>query len=229
MIDIVIYAVIALVLVARLWATLGQRGEDDPQRPNPFARPAPPPDKPKQRDENVIMLPDRNKSSEPPVILPLGAYTASAPPNSLAGGLDQIKLLDPSFDEKGFIQGAKIAFTMIVEDFAKSDLSRIERLLAPNVLYSFQQAIALRKETGEILETVIKEIKDAEVVAAKAKDSTAILTVKFISRQTNIARDAAGQILSGSQDQIEEIHDLWTFSRDAKSADPNWQLVETKS
>lgn len=230
MIDIIVLAIITFVLVARLWSVLGQGGDEGADRPNPFS------DFGRSRngqdahdDENIVILPDRKKSPDQPPPLPLSAYTASAPPNSLAGGIEQIIRLDPSFDEKKFIQGAKIAFSMIVESFAKSDLSQIERFLAPSVLYSFRQAISARQEAGEILETAVKEITEAEVITAGASNSRAFLTVSFTSKQTNVTRNSSGAIISGSPEQAEEIHDVWTFSRDTKSNDPNWQLVETKS
>jgi len=44
--------------------------------------------------------------------------------------LSKIKALDPTFDEKQFLQGARAAFTTIIEDFAKGDLSRSARFWA---------------------------------------------------------------------------------------------------
>lgn len=230
MLDIIVLAIITFVLVARLWSVLGQGGDDSADRPNPFSDfGRSKTDKEAHDDENVMILPDRKKISDQASPLPLSAYTASAPPNSLAGGLEQIARLDPSFDEKKFIQGAKTAFSMIVEDFGKGDLSRVERFIAPSVLYSFRQAIAARQEAGEILETTIKEVTEAEVTAAGTSNGRAFLTVGFTSKQINVTRNSSGEIISGSPGQMEEIHDVWTFSRDTASNDPNWQLVETKS
>jgi len=230
MIDIVVFAIITIVLVARLWSVLGQGGDENGERPNPFSNSGrPKPGQDPDEDENIVILPGHKKTSDQPVMLPLSAYTTSAPPNSLAGGIEQIGRLDSSFDEKKFIQGAKIAFTMIVENFAKGDLAPIERFLAPSVLYSFRQAIAARKDAGEVLETSIKEITEAEVNAAGVNNTRAFLTVSFTSKQINIIRNSAGEILSGTPDHAEDVHDIWIFSRDTHSNDPNWQLVETKS
>ena len=35
------------------------------------------------------------------------------------------------------------------------------------------------------------------------------------------------RIVDGDPNQVTEITDIWTFSRDTKSRDPNWKLVET--
>ena len=35
------------------------------------------------------------------------------------------------------------------------------------------------------------------------------------------------KIISGSPDKIKTIYDTWTFSRDMRSNNPNWLLVNT--
>lgn len=35
------------------------------------------------------------------------------------------------------------------------------------------------------------------------------------------------KIVSGSPDKIKTIYDTWTFSRDMRSTNPNWLLVNT--
>jgi predicted lipid-binding transport protein (Tim44 family) len=60
-------------------------------------------------------------------------------------------------------------------------------------------------------------------------DSVANVTVKIISEQVNVTRDAEGEVVDGDADHISEVTDIWTFARDTKSNDPNWQLVATRS
>lgn len=230
MIDIVIFAVITVVLAARLWSVLGQHGDDSSEKQNPFSifeRKDQPPES--QNDNGSTAFPDRKNVLDQQIALPPRVYSTTAPPNSLAGELEQISRADPSFDEKKFIQGARVAFSMIVEAFAKGDLSGVERFLAPSVLYSFRQALAVRIDAKETLETSINEITEAEVSGATLKDGRAFLTVNFISRQINVTRDSSGKVIAGNPDQVEEIRDVWVFSRNIRSSDPNWQLVETKS
>jgi predicted lipid-binding transport protein (Tim44 family) len=216
--DIVIYAIIAALILARLWTLFGRRNDDEPQRPNPFITPA----SRSQEDENVAPDPTKQRMSQ---LLKL-FQTA---PASLAGGLEQIKMLDPSFDEKQFLQGARAAFTIIVEDFAKGELGRITRLLGPDVLPHFKEAIEARRQAGQTMENKIARIRDVETTAARVEDACAFITVRFVSEQENVLRDAHGTVIGGSEGKLEEITDHWIFSRDTKSTDPNWILAETKS
>lgn len=216
--DIIIYGVIAVVLLVRLWSVLGRRNEEDRQRPNPFATPAPGP-----ADDNAttVVRPQQQRSNAPVPFAPI-----LVAPMSLAGGLEQIKQIDASFDEKQFLQDAKGIFTSIVSAFARGDLSSVKDRLGAAVLPHFAAAINIRKKAGETLENKITRIREAETTAARTESDRAVITVRFVSEQENILRDASGNILSGAAGKSEEIADLWTFGRDSKTG---WQVIETKS
>jgi predicted lipid-binding transport protein (Tim44 family) len=218
--DIIIYALIAVVLLVRLWAVFGRRNDSDRQRPNPFITPAPG----VRDDEDVMVLAERGRKPGAPPLAPLAAA-----PQSLQGTLDAIKQLDPSFDEKQFLQNMRTLFTKIVDAFAKGDLADVKAYLGPVVLSRFAAAIAARKAAGETLSCRIVRIRDAETAAARLEDSRVFITMRIVSEQENILRDTAGEIVSGAAGKVEEITDLWTFARDMKSPNPAWQLVETKS
>ena len=53
------------------------------------------------------------------------------------------------------------------------------------------------------------------------------VTVLIVSEQINVTRDRAGNVTDGDPKTAETVSDLWTFARDTRSRDPNWQLVET--
>lgn len=218
--DIIIYAIVAILIAARLWSVLGQRNSEDRERPNPFV--APPPATPDTTSANPA-------GNQPLAEIPLLLRPMQHAPDSLAGGLAQIKVANPTFDEKQFLQGARTAFSLILGDFAKGDLSESTRLLGPTVLPHFRTAIEARSKAGQTMEHKLIRIREAECIAAKIENDQSTITVHFVSEQESILRDATGQIVEGSERKTEEITDLWTFARDNKSPDPNWILVETKS
>lgn len=218
--DVIIYAIVAILVLARLWSVLGQRGGEDRERPNPFI--APPPAAPDDGRAGV-------SADQSPAEIPLLLRPAQAAPASLAGGLAQIKEADPAFDEKQFLQGARAAFALILGDFAKGDLAESAKLLGPAVLPHFHEAIEARRNAGQTMEHKLAAIREAECVAAKLDGSQAFVTVRFVSQQESTLHDSGGQVVGGSDGKVEEITDRWTFARDTKSPDPNWILVETKS
>jgi predicted lipid-binding transport protein (Tim44 family) len=233
--DIIIFAAIAVFLIFRLRSILGQRQDTDTKRPNPFAIPAPQEKQDKQAakareengDEDVILLPERRPEDKRSI------FMAGAAPQSLAGQLEQIHKLDPSFDEKQFLKGAKVALGMIVENFAKGDLKGVKQFMSPPIAKHFEDAVAARKKRGETLEAEIVRITDADIIRARVDDTRAYLTVEFTSEQVIVAKNAAGEIIDdgagGAPGKPERVNDIWTFARNMKAEDPNWQLVETRS
>jgi predicted lipid-binding transport protein (Tim44 family) len=41
--------------------------------------------------------------------------------------------------------------------------------------------------------------------------------------------DKSDTLIDGDAEAVGEVSDLWTFSRDTRSRDPNWKLVATES
>lgn len=214
-VEIVIFAMIAAFLVYRLRSVLGRRTGEERQRPNPYSPRTGAPD-------NVVPLPGRDRPAPAPV-------TAPGEPLSLAASIDQIGAADPSFDEKQFLQGARAAFPMIVEAFARGDTATLRPLLADDVYDNFARAIRARQSAGETLETHVVRVVDADVAEARMDGRTALLTVRLVSEQTNVLRDRDGAVVDGDPNAPETVEDVWTFARNTRSSDPNWSLVETRT
>lgn len=223
--DIILFAAIAIFLVLRLRSVLGQKNPDEPQRPNPFVPPAA--QDPENGDGDSVIEPDRLTGDEntPQRALP---KPVSAP-TSLAGGLELIRAVDPRFEEKDFLKGARAAFAIIVEAFARGDTETLRRLLAPQVFASFDQAITARKAAGQTLESKIVALRDADLTAAQLEGDTARVTVHYVSTQINVTRDDAGTVIDGDPAKAEDIDDIWIFARNVRDSNPNWILVETRS
>jgi predicted lipid-binding transport protein (Tim44 family) len=214
--DIVFFAMLAAFLVLRLRSVLGRRTGAEKRRANPLA-PAPA----ESKTDNVVALPDRDRRAAE-----LPAMAAEAPlPAALAG----IRQSDASFDEAGFLGGARGAFELILQAYAEGDLARLKPLLNDAVFANFKHAIDDRANAGHRLETTLVGITSAEILEARMEERTALVTVKFVTEQVNVTKDSEGRIIEGDPQHVETITDIWTFARDTKSRDPNWTLVETRS
>jgi predicted lipid-binding transport protein (Tim44 family) len=214
---------IAVFLVYRLRSVLGRRHGEERQRPNPFATPPAQPGTADARDrDNVVTLPGRRPgpATTPPVL--------SDEPRSLADNIAAVRAADPTFDEKTFVQGARAAFGMIVTAFAEGDTATLRPLLSDEVYDNFAGAIRERQRRGETLETRIVEIRDVDLVDAGLEGRNALVTIKFVSDQVNVTRDAQGTVLDGDPEHALEVVDIWTFARNTRSRDPNWTLIETR-
>jgi predicted lipid-binding transport protein (Tim44 family) len=145
----------------------------------------------------------------------------------LEQGLTQIKLTDLSFESESFVGGAKAAFEMVVDAFAKGDTKNLRPLLSNDVYEDFFGAIKSRADNNETLESTLVGISEAEIIEAELQDKTAFITVKFVSEQINVTRNAEGELVDGDPGEVTTVTDIWTFARNTQSRDPNWTLVAT--
>jgi predicted lipid-binding transport protein (Tim44 family) len=150
------------------------------------------------------------------------------PPASLAGGLAHVKAVDADFDERQFLEQARSDFTAIVEAYAKADMDSVASLVSPELLIHFQNAAAARNAAGQTAQTKVLKIKEADPTAARAEGTQTFVTVRFISDQENILRDARGTVIGGAEGKCEEVTDTWTFARDAQKPEAKWLVVETR-
>jgi len=153
----------------------------------------------------------------------------AAPGSSIATGLEAIAADDPAFDAKEFLTGGRAAYEMVVTAFAEGDRKTLRTLLAREVLEGFEAAIKDRETRGETVETRFVAIDKAEITGAELRGRTAQVTVRFVSQLISVTRDRAGAVVDGSADKVVDVTDVWTFSRDLSSRDPNWKLVATEA
>lgn len=213
--DIVLFAVLALFLIFKLGSVLGRRGEDDQRQTDPFRISPREPESP----DNVVAMPERTG--------PTPEELASMDP--LEAGIAQIKSADPGFRDNEFVKGARMAFEMTLDAFAKADVKTLKSLLEKSVYDNFAGAIQEREKAGHELETTIVGIEESEIVAAEMDGTLARVTVRFVTEQVNALRNSDGEVVEGDPSNVVKVTDVWTFSRNTQSSDPNWLLVATGS
>lgn len=219
--DILFFAMVALVIAYRLRSVLGRRTGNERRRDGGFGEPEAQAHRERtdrERGDNVVHLPDRDKVEG----------MTSARDGDLKAGITQIRLSDRAFDLDGFMQGARAAFEMIVEAFARGDKDALRPLLADDVYRRFTRAIDDRIREGHEHETNLVSVDSTELAEAGMAGPVARITVRFVSQQVNVTRDREGRIVDGDPGEMHEVVDLWTFERDTRANDPNWRLVQTR-
>ena len=143
--------------------------------------------------------------------------------------LETIHYYDKNFSPNKFLSGAKKAFELIIESYAKGEINKIKHLISTNIFSIFSKEIKLRIKKKNSLEHSLVSIKSADIEKINVKSSIADIVVKFLSEQVNLLKNEKGNILKGNDEYIENHTDYWTFSKDLKSNNPNWKLVVTKT
>jgi predicted lipid-binding transport protein (Tim44 family) len=197
LLELIIFAGLAAIVLYQLYSVLGRRvGRQPGEQPategaGPVVRPA----------DRPLEMPDEGVS---------------------LSGLAAVRARDPSFDLGQFLSGAKSAYEMIVKAFAAGDRATLRNLLAPGVMAGFDTAIAAREaadrtESIEFLHAPRADLEKAEMAGG---GDLARVSVRFLAEFRNRSKGPEGEAVDDRR-----TAELWTFERNLKSRDPNWILV----
>ncbi|WP_416832925.1 MAG: Tim44/TimA family putative adaptor protein [Erythrobacter sp.] len=213
--EIVILAMIAAFLGLRLYSVLGRRAEHE--------------------EESIPQRFDAgDNASAPGSIAPQA--TQPVPPRAIElegvmpaveRGVREIAAADRGFDISQFMQGAKGAYEMVLEAFWNGDRETLRDLCDDDVYEGFIAAIDQREAAGHTLDNKLIRIEETRIHSASLDKRMARIAILFVADIAAVTRDADGNVIAGSLDDAIESRDVWTFSRNVGSSDPNWLLDET--
>ncbi|MCA0256269.1 MAG: Tim44/TimA family putative adaptor protein [Proteobacteria bacterium] len=220
------FLVAAVLIFLQLRSVLGRRtGNEkppfDPYSPKDLAK------GPGSEDSKVVTLQRKGDTDSDNRYAAVDAY--AKPDTELNAKLRDVVNADPSFEPKEFLNGARMAYEMIVMAFAEGDRKTLKGLLSREVFDGFNAAITEREQRGETVKSTFVGIEKADIVQASVKDSEVQVTVRVLSQLISATFAKDGSVVDGDAEAVGEVNDLWTFSRDVRSRDPNWKLVATES
>jgi predicted lipid-binding transport protein (Tim44 family) len=216
LLDIVLIVVAGVVLF-RLYSVLGRRtGNERPRGTfSRWTRPQPA----SNAGEGVVNVPESTPANV--------ASARDAETDPVARGLLDLKLADKGFDTDKFLSGAKAAYEMILTAFAQGDRATLRPLLSEEVYAAFDGVVRTREQKKEKVDFTFVGFKDVKIVQAGVKGRNGEVTVAFGAQFISATRDEGGHVSEGDTKTVRDVTDVWTFSRDARSRDPNWLLVAT--
>ena len=155
------------------------------------------------------------------------SFAHEAPPSNPI-----VNLNASTFDEnakKEFVKGAKIAYETIITNFAKGTLKDIKTLLDKSVYQQFEDAIKDRQSKKHSSETTFIGINSAEVKQHEQNKNMLEVTVEFVSEIISCVKDKDDKVISGDPEKVKKVLDTWKFSKDSRSSNPNWLLIDTQA
>ena len=216
-IDIVLFAMIAAFLILRLRSVLGKHRNSGEGKSN----------------LGLHTLTQSHKTEKQPAEGDSKEESKIEPQNSEKDNdgvdLSEIQGAIPGFEKGEFLAGVRAAFEIIVNSFSSGDKEKLAGLLSDEVFNNFSSAITDRERLGYVSESSLIRIIDTVLLEANISDGSALLTVKILSEQINATKGEQGQVVDGNPDLVLEVADIWTFSKEIESPDPNWRLVATRS
>jgi predicted lipid-binding transport protein (Tim44 family) len=208
--EILLLALIAGVILFRLYTVLGRRtGHEPTQEPYRLSGPA-------------------DNAAEAPQIAALPSPRgAELPADPLARSLQDIRSADRSFDAEHFLSGARHAYELILTAYSANDRAALKPLLSDEVYAAFDAAMKGREQRNEKTSFTFVGFKDAKITQAAQRGKLADVTVAFTAQFISATTDAAGAVVEGDPKSVQEVTDIWSFERNVRASDPNWTLIHT--
>jgi len=217
------FLAIAVVIFFRLRSVLGKRtGEERPPFDPYTAR-----EEAETGGDKVVTLPTARARQAADPDDQIGGVVK--PGSAVEGALKTLLSADPSFHAREFVDGARLAYEMIVTAFASGDKATLQPLLDEEVYQGFVQAIDDRNEAGENVDFTFIGLDKSDIVEAELADKIAQITMRFKSQLISVTKDSDGRVIDGDPTEVTEMTDIWTFARDVSTGDPNWKLVATEA
>ena len=93
----------------------------------------------------------------------------------------------------------------------------------------FPLALSSRKKEGHKSETTFIGINSAEIKKHEKNGNLLEVTVEFVSEIISCVKDKDNKTISGDPEKIKKVLDTWKFSKDSRSSNPNWLLIDTQA
>jgi predicted lipid-binding transport protein (Tim44 family) len=164
--ELLIFAVLAAVVLFQLYSVLGRKvGRQPEDKPDPSKRLA--------------------AESPPTTRLPADSPALS--------GLTVIKAKDATFDADAFLAGARSAFQTIVRAFAAADREALRPLLSPEVFTAFEAVMTQRESEGRTETVEFMQPPRADLEDSKVEGETARLRVRFLAEFRSRSKGPEGE------------------------------------
>ena len=109
------------------------------------------------------------------------------------------------------------------------EVKNIKSLLDKKVFDQFNEAIQDRKDKGYISNTTFIGINSSSIKEHETNNNILEVTVDFVSEIISCVKDKDNKILSGNPQKIKKVYDTWKFSKDTRSKNLNWLLIDTQT
>ena len=166
-VELIIFAALAAVVLYQLYSVLGRRVGRQPQ------------------DFDVPNI--ASVLQKAPVEL--------IDDGSSLSGLAAIKARDPSFDLDRFLGGARSAYQTIVQAYAAGDRDRLGKLLAPGILSDFETAIGARESEGRSESAEFSQPPRADLERAELTGDVVRASVRFLAEFRNRSKGPDGEAI----------------------------------
>lgn len=138
-------------------------------------------------------------------------------------GAERLKAVDPTFDEKTFLSGARQGFTLYWQAVTDYDEETLDALTSPRVYDEIMDRIEPLHEEGRVLLTRIDKITSVTLAETRVSGRSAIAEVLY---EAEIAQSEVKKSTKTTSSSAKPYKAIWVWARNIDDPDPNWELEE---
>ncbi len=217
MIDIILLAMVAVFVVTRLYFIFGTNAESKGPRVVVKRIEKLPRDMTPEQMQKLAAVQEVLEKT-------MCANENCLPEGRVHNALARIE----NFDADSFLIGASKVFEIILQAFNDGNIETIRHLLSKKIYDAFNQAIRARQKNHQTSEVEFICFEKSEVKDVRFLKNSVRIIVEFVTQQINILRGADGKVITGDENFVQKITDVWTFERALHAKENNWILVSTK-
>lgn len=137
--------------------------------------------------------------------------------------IQKIQKHDKKFVIESFIDKVKNAFEKILKGFVSGDQVVLSAFMTPAFLKRYEPQLTALKKKKISTKLEFFRLISAQIHRVHATDTEVNIQVHFVSEQTQVRVNEKGKVIEGDINFIDQISELWTFTRLLKSRGP-WML-----
>jgi len=166
----------------------------------------------KRRREEQAYSPS---SAQSPAPVPLAAATDLADTAAVdrKKGLEFIRRMDPSFDEKAFGEAASDIFFKLQGAWTRRNLAPAAGLLTDEMRGILQSDVEELKSKRQFNRLENISVRNVEIAEAWQESGQDYVTVLFQANLLDYTTDEAGKVLLGNDSVPVKFEEFWTFTR----------------
>lgn len=146
----------------------------------------------------------------------------------LARRLNDLSVVDGSFDAERFLESVRLVYEAVVLAYANGDRELLRDLLSTEVYETFVQAIEAREARSARVSLHFIALKQAEIVDADIFNMRMQIAVGFEGEIVSSTYDGADRLVDGDPTATITVTDRWTFAKGLTSSRPVWKLIATE-
>lgn len=211
--DFLLLVIFVVFIITRFMSHKLPRDESKDKKPGENRRNAP-------AESNVVDMGKRQQPIQKP------PQTKFSPEEiEKLEGVEKIKAMDPTFNEKEFKEGAKQAFMLYWQAVAEVDDDTLANLCSPRLFESTMDEAEALEENGKHKITRIDKLPTPEIIDTRVSGKAALIDLKYTPE---MAQSDVKKGTSNTEAKAKKTSTVWTWARNVDDSDPNWELEEIK-